>query len=676
MGVHKVKKAIFTVHISILNDVLEYLQDLGISHIDEETVEFLKNRILENKEIGLNDLKRNLSKEEENIKEIVYELDKIFQFVSTNLKNINFNAEEKIVLSNNEFKDLIHYFDGKNIIKTISDKIDNILKNNEEISKLIGKIEHLKPFYSIPFDISIIKDTDDFIVRFYVINNQKYNLIVDEIDKFFSNKSEEDKLKENISTSFNLWSLEKISNINSDIYFALICEKNIYKDIFGIIRKFGGEEVSVEEEKGIISEIIKEYEKKILFYEEENNKLINDIEIKFKNYKNNLLAYYDYYYSLLSKLQIEESFLASDSFVVFPGWVLKKDIDKLNRIKEKFIELEIEYEDPSPDEVVPIAYKNKKIIKPYEMITNLYSPPKNGEIDPTPLFTPFFALFFAICTGDAGYGLLLSIASFFLMKKYEGETKQLFGVLFQVGILSIIVGALMGSFFGFTPNFLKKITIINSMDSPLTLFGLALLLGVIQLLCSYFIGFVICLSQGSIKKAFGEYFSYMLLIVSIVFLLLPLININVNPVITRVMTYIFITGIILVILFMGAEDPKSDRFLKKFFGVYGLTGIIGDILSYSRLLALSLSSGVIAMVINTLAKMFIGEGKSITGYISAIIILIIGHTFNILIGALGAFVHSMRLQYVEFFKQFYEGGGKSFTPFSKVYRYIKIKNNL
>jgi|GEM_PF-1177056 V/A-type H+-transporting ATPase subunit I len=675
MGVNKVCKAVFTVHNSILHDVLDYIQELGIIHIDEETLQDLNDKIFKLQEVELFELKNIKNKDEEKIKEFLFEIDKIIQFVNQNIKDLPISFDQKLELKKTEFLNLINYFEAENIINDISKEIDIYLKNNEEIKKFEGKIEHLKPFINFNLNLSTFKDRNNFLFRFGVINYQKYQSFLDEIEKYFKEKFLNESLKENIEENYyKLYNIEKISNYNSDIYFAIVSYKEIYKDIFLILRKLGGEEVSIEENDGIVSEIISNYNKNILKIEEENEKILSDIKDKFNSYYKNILAYYDYYYSLLYKIQTENMFVGSENFSVFTGWLLKKDRERLIKSLDKFKEIEIEFKDPEPEESVPISFKNKKLIKPYEMITNLYSPPKNGEIDPTPLFTPFFALFFAICTGDAGYGLFLAIVSFFLMRKYEGETKQLFQILFQTGILSIIVGSLMGTFFGFSPSILKKITIIDSMSSPLTLFGLSLVLGIIQLFYSYFIGFILSLSSGSIKKAFGEYLSYMLLIVSIVFLLAPLVNIYVNPFVSKIMSYVFVAGIVLVVLFMGSEDPKSDRIIKKFFGVYGLTGILGDILSYSRLLALSLSSGVIAMVINTLVKMIIGDGKNPISYLAAIIILLFGHTFNILIGALGAFVHSMRLQYVEFFKQFYEGGGKLFTPFSKSYKYIIIKD--
>lgn len=660
MPVSKVSKVEFIFYKEILNDFIDEIQKDGFIHID---IDYLK-KIKENLDFEPSDILKSL--EQEDIKKFLYETEKILNFSKKWDKSkgvLSSMSNEVPVYTEKKFESILKSFRYEKIIPELSESIDNLKKYDDEIAKINQKIDFLQPFKELPVDVKYFKDSEKFRIQFIVISKVKWQLI------------------EALFEEYEYIDYYKFSEYDNNIYFVLVTEKEKYSEIFGNIRKFGGEEINIHENSGLVKDIIHNYFIKLNEIIDKREKEEKFIKEKYEVLSGTLKIFYDQIFALNQKREVEKNFISTDYTIYVTGWVLNKDKNRLDYYRKKYPQLEIKVSKPSKDDEPPIALTNSKIIKPYEFLTELYALPKPGEIDPTPLFAPFFAIFFALCLTDAGYGLVLFLAALILGRNMKGEGKKLINLLMQAGIFTMIAGVLTGSYFGtrvelLSPSLQKliySVRLLDPMSQSIKLFVLALFLGVIQILFSYLIPFYIYLKNGYAGKAFGDYFSNALILVSIVILLMKFFGQNISPVIIKISWGGFLTGILLLLILSGNDAPtKVEVGLNKFFAIYGITGLMGDVLSYARLLALGLATSVIALVVNILAQLVRGDGHSVVGFILSLIVLIFGHTFNLVINALGGFVHSLRLQYVEFFKQFYEGGGKPFKPFRRVHKFTRI----
>lgn len=342
-----------------------------------------------------------------------------------------------------------------------------------------------------------------------------------------------------------------------------------------------------------------------------------------------------------------------------------------------------EYRDPEEGEEVPVLTHNNAFSTPFSAVTDMYSLPDYKGFDPTDIFSIFYAVFFGIMLSDAGYGMVLAIICFVLLKKFdlEGMTYKMIKMFMICGIFTVFWGIMFGGFFGDliqtwgSTVFNKDITIpavwFDPMEDPTKLLIFSLLLGVVHLFVGMGINAYMLIKRGHPMDAVCDVFSWYLVIVG------AGLWIGGSAISVALVTpgkYLFIAGLAILLLTGGR---KKKGIIGKITGglsaVYSITGYISDILSYARLLALGLATGVIASVVNLLGSMI---GTGIKGAIALILIGIIGHIFSMAINILGAFVHSSRLQYVEFFGKFYEDGGEPFKPFCKDTKYVRLVNDI
>ena len=419
---------------------------------------------------------------------------------------------------------------------------------------------------------------------------------------------------------------------------------------------------------------------------EEKRKIFFDVSKKL--YRENLWVYvaFDYLSILKSKKNIEKYIKQTKKVIIIEGWILKKDLNELkNTLYKKFKELEIVFSDPKKTEDIPVALKNNIFVEPFESVTELYGIPKYTEFDPTPLFAPFYFIFFGMCLSDAGYGLFITALSYFaLLKfKFEGMVKKFFGLFFLGGLSTFIMGAIMGSWMGDTLDYLPKnilfiktflidtISLLDPIKNPMPLLLISLSLGVIQIYTGFIIKFIANIKENKIKTGLMDQGSWLILISGIL-LFIVASTIGSLAGFKIIAKYTIWAGLLFLILTQGRSN--KNIILKVAGGVislYDLIGYFSDILSYSRLFALGLSTAVLAVVVNNFVMLF--KDIPIIGIIAAALVFILGHLFNMIISGMGAFIHSTRLQYVEFFTKFYEGGGTPFKPFKVITKYIKVQ---
>lgn len=389
----------------------------------------------------------------------------------------------------------------------------------------------------------------------------------------------------------------------------------------------------------------------------------------------------DYFRIRADKYNVINELEHTKHVFVINGYIPDEDYDKLIKLCERVSTCYIEAEDADDD--APVKLKNNRFSKPAQSILTMYAAPSHADIDPTPLLAFFFYFFFGMMFSDAGYGLLMVIAIGIVLKAFKPDEKMRNNLkLFQYcGVSTFFWGLIFGSIFGDAPVVLynyftgAKLTMAQLLPWPtldpqkdaLVLMIISIAFGLVHILVGMGCKFYICLKQKDWGGAFFDTGLWMLMLIGFAVLAA---GIAVSQTVFYIGAGIAIACAVGLVLTQGRKKKGIGKVVGGLASLYDVTSYISDLLSYSRLLALGLTTGVMAQVFNMLATMF---GKSVVGMIFMIIIMIVGHAINIGLNALGSYVHTMRLQYVEMFSKFYEGGGKEFEPFTLNSKYIKIK---
>ena len=361
-----------------------------------------------------------------------------------------------------------------------------------------------------------------------------------------------------------------------------------------------------------------------------------------------------------------ERLLTDGTILFFEGWAPAESLREVEKLLQS-MDCAWETEDPAPEEIhdVPVRLKNNWLTKPLNMVTEMYSLPAYNNVDPNPLMAPFFILFYGIMMADMGYGLLMFLAGFFISRKYrpKGTMGHLFGLMTLCGVSTFIMGAITGGFFG---DFLTQAVLLTTgkefalpalftpLDDTLMILLGSMALGLVHIITGMAISFVRKLQNGAVLDAVFEEVTWW-----VVFLGIGLTALG----ITNLVLYL---GILLVVAGPLITGKGFGKVTGIFASLYNhITGYFGDILSYSRLMALMLAGSVIAQVFNTL-------GAIPGNIIVFIIISMAGNALNFALNLLGCYVHDLRLQCLEFFNKFYEDGGKPFRPLAMDTKYVDI----
>lgn len=400
----------------------------------------------------------------------------------------------------------------------------------------------------------------------------------------------------------------------------------------------------------------------------------------------------DYLTMRQEKYEVIGRLMQSRRTFVLTGYIPERDAAKLSRELEERFGAATELESPSEEEDVPVLLKNNKFSEPVEGVLESFSLPEKTEVDPTSVMAIFYYFLFGMMLSDAAYGLLIVIGCGLALLKFKnmepGMNKTL-RMFFFCGLSTTFWGFLFGSFFGdavavISRTFFGHEVVLGPIwfepiKEPMRMLMFALLVGVIHLFTGLAMQFYQLWRQKKYKDVlYDVVFWYMLVGGAIVFLLSSQMFVDIAQLsfilpatVGTVAAVVAGVGAVGIIFTAGRESRNPvKRLLKGLYGLYNVTGYLSDILSYSRLLALGLATGVIATVINQMGSM---GGGGVGGAILFILVFLVGHTINLGINMLGAYVHTNRLQFVEFFGKFYEGGGRKFAPFGVHTKYYKIR---
>lgn len=356
---------------------------------------------------------------------------------------------------------------------------------------------------------------------------------------------------------------------------------------------------------------------------------------------------------------------------VLEGWIPAEKQDAAESVFAKF-GCAYEFDDPQPKQKPPTAMKNNKLTAPFGAITEMYGMPAYGSIvDPNPLITPFYAIIFGLIMADMGYGLLMIIGTQIMIrkKKLKGPSAYMLQMFFYCGFTTFIAGMLTGGFFAdavyqFSSKFLPKAISIaplwfNPLDDPITFLILSLVVGAVHIMFGMGVSAYRSIRQKDYAAALGDTASWFLIFIGAgVYFGLK----------AQVGLYLVIAGVALMLIFGGHGKKGFARIFGGISKVTDISGYLSDLFSYARIMALALSGAVVGQVMNTMGSM----GSGIIGAIVFVIVFIVGHVFNLAISGLGAYVHTSRLQYIEFFGKFYADGGRMFKPVSNKTKYTDI----
>ena len=340
-----------------------------------------------------------------------------------------------------------------------------------------------------------------------------------------------------------------------------------------------------------------------------------------------------------------------------------------------------ECRDPAEGEQPPTAMDNGPVVGAFGSVTAMYGTPAYGSvIDPNPMMTPFYIVFFGFIMGDAAYGILMFLGCWLALKKMkpQGGTKSLLTIFKYCGLSTILAGALTGGWFAdavkvFSETFLGKSYSIpplwfDPLQDPVKMLIFALVLGIIQMFTGMALSAWRQIKQGDILGAFFDTGSWYLLFIGIGLFAGGALG-GLPAVLGTVGMYVAIGGALLIVCTAGRAKKGLGKVTSGLGALYGITGYLSDLLSYSRIMALGLSGAVVGQVFNKMGTM---GGRSIVGVVVFILAFVIGHVFNLVISLLGAYVHTTRLQYIEFFGRFFEDGGRAFNPLFNKTKYVDV----
>jgi len=399
------------------------------------------------------------------------------------------------------------------------------------------------------------------------------------------------------------------------------------------------------------------------------------LKAKIKTYSEDLTdlqAVYEYMQNKKLRIVESEKLAQTENTILIKGWIPTEKVNEFEKVVKD--EAGDNYyltftEADRDDATVPIKLKNGKIASTFENLTGMYAYPRYNEIDPTPLFTPFYILFFGMMGADVGYGLVLLLATMFVLKvvNLSSQMRKSVKFFFYLSFSVIFWGLLYGSYFGATIPGMWRLVDPASQYNDL-LIG-SIVFGVVHIFVGLAIKAYMLIRDGkSLEAVYDVLFWYMALMGGIVYLIFKLMNLS--PVVANVSMWVMIAGMAGIVLTGGREAKGIGAKLGGgLYSLYGISSYVGDFVSYSRLMALGLSGGFIASAINMIAGMISG---SWVGMIFIPVILVAGHLFNMFLSFLGAYVHTSRLMYVEYFGKFYEGGGKPFKDFRTESKYVNL----
>ncbi len=598
------------------------------------------------------------------IEELLHRLQKCIAFLknySEAKKGLAGVLSPRTVIDEQSYNDVVSDEQVLKIIDECERLESSIEKLNSERESLLGTLKQLSPWQSLQSPVEEIGQLQQATCLVGLLPAGQFEQIQEHIAELTS-------------------AIQQVGATANRSACLVVCLKENVGEVQKLLRSAEFEPVNFGSWTGTVAELIKQHTKRLNEAETQLHSYTNSAAALSKNLLK-LEILNDHYSNLLNREQTKDTAPATQRTVLLEGWVKESDYPRLEKIVSKFGASSLTRIEPAEDEDMPVEIENKHLIKPFEVITRLYGMPQHFEVDPTVFLAPFFALFFALCLTDAGYGLIIIALMVLLAKKIQGD-KKLMWMLAICGAVTVVTGALTGGWFGNAHEYLPSwfaearngLMWFDPFEKPMMFFKLALALGYIQIMAGLIIAFGHSLKRKDYVAAVCDKLTWLVMLNSIVLLLAS--KFGMLP--ARIGKICTVTALVpagAILLFSHREGSWAGRIGMGLYNLFSTIFFMGDVLSYLRLMALGMVTAGLAMAINVIAQIAAKMPYGL-GIIAMVLVLVVGHGFNMAINALGAFVHTLRLQYVEFFPKFLAGGGKSFVPLSKKYEHIYVTKGI
>ncbi|MFH0795795.1 MAG: V-type ATPase 116kDa subunit family protein [Candidatus Omnitrophota bacterium] len=642
-------------------------------------------------------LKEKAKKVEENLAQLNYLLEFLkpdkteTQITSPGFPLTTRGNDREGTRGNDKFAELVSSFPLPEFF-TESKSLERHLTEIQNLSNRLQKAaEEITPLISLDVPLKDLKQTDHIGMLLCRVDTRQSPC---HTPKNRSKSIAGRVLRRNLSTFYqeldNIEDIQtlSISNRKKSVILFLAFWKDNEKKINEILGGLKAEIIYPPDYRKTPTEAVARIQRLL----EKNSQRLERLKIKKNTLRNNLpqiLTLLDLYLIQKEEISAQYKMRATERVAILSGWIRSKDWQHLEtRLRDSFPEIGLIHRKPKEGETVPVALENGPVGRPFEAVVDLYGRTTYQGFDPSIYLSVFFTLSFAFCFSDLGYGLVLASLSLWLMRRFKSESaRKMLKVFAASGIAAAFAGIITNSWFG---NFFSlfpalshlgklqaRIALISPTDNPadtMRLFYFTLIFGYIQITTGIFLKLKESIrrfgTRGALESAPPLFFQIGIPLLAILLLLRTKSAAAANA--------IPVVGILLAIsaILIISNSWRSYReiVLKLFWSantIYGLIvgNLLADVLSYARIFALGLTSGLLAVTVNQLAGM--ARVFPIVGPLAFIIVLLVGHTFNLFISTLGSYVHTSRLQYLEFFTKFYESGGRTFNPFRKVYRYIQ-----
>lgn len=596
--------------------------------------------------------------------------------------------EKKSMLSSLEGKSLVdqkkyqQVIDSKDTLLRTANQIQSLDKERaeqkSEILKLENSIESLTPW--LPLDVPMNYPGTKHTAM--LPGTMPGEVSLEEIYSVLAEKT-----PEAVGVDVNL-----ISAGADGTYLAVFCLKQDVHSVEEALRSRG-----FAKPTQLLAQVPEQAKADMEAEIERKNEKIAGIEqqlIDLSVHRESLRLVADYYRVRADKYEILGQLPQSERTFFISGYVPKKQVEKVKKAIEGKYDCVIDVEELKEDEEAPVLLENNRFAESAEGVLKSFGLPAKGEIDPTMIMSIFYVFLFGLMLSDAAYGAIVSIACGAAILKFprmESSMRKSLQLFFWCGLSTLFWGIMFGGYFGDVVDVVSRTFFGHEvsipalwfvpLNDPMKMLIYSMLFGVIHLFTGMGIKGYMCLRDKRYMDFFCDVVLWLVFLVGLLIMLIPSdifasiaqMKIVFPPAVNALGKWMAILGAVGIVLMSGRANKNFGlRIALGAYDLYNVTGWLSDVLSYSRLLALGLATGVIAQVVNQMGSM---GGKSVIGVIMFIIVFIIGHVFNLAINLLGAYVHTNRLQYVEFFGKFYEGGGREFNPFKANTKYADVKED-
>ncbi len=543
-------------------------------------------------------------------------------------------------------------YDYRPVFESLKDRMGKVESLNQEEMRLNAASDELKPWVTLGYPVSSMKGFSQSEVFTGTVPKKLKDKLMNEL------------------LPFDYTYYEVISEGKDESYLLAISSKEEKDAVNEVLRNNSFSSIKISGDEEPDKEMHKLAERlSVLKSEREAVKAeIKEMAVHLPD----LEVYYEYLMNKKVRLHASENFLRTDSVNVIRGYIpteMAGDFRKAVEASQKNAYY-LDVKEAKDESDIPILLKNNKLNQTFESLTAMYALPQYNEIDPTPLLAPFYLFFFGMMVADVGYGAILLIGTAVILKiaNLAESTEKFIRFFFYLSIPTMFWGAIYGSFFG---GIIKIPGLIDPAKDYMMILIMSIIFGLVHVFFALGVKAFLYVRAGDpIGALFDAGFWYMALIGAIGFLL-PMF-LDLPPAVKTISMVVMIIGMGGIVVTGGrSAETVVGKAAGGLYSLYGISSYVGDFVSYSRLMALGLSGGFIASAINMMIGMLSGMG--IIGILFGVVLFVGGQAFNIFLSLLGAYVHTSRLTYVEFFGKFYSGGGKPFNLFQNASKYINLK---